>query len=159
SIAQAYGLRAREMSPPLYCRPRSQWRASMRVPSWLRPLTDRLTRTRDRRLPRRPSFRPTVEGLEDRAVPPVHNLPSGAAAWWRAQGNAADSIGGHDGTLVNGTTFASGVFGGQAFHFDASQHQGVQIPDSPSLDPTGALTLEGWVNPSSLPNAFPQIIR
>ena len=56
---------------------------------------------------------------------------------------------------MNGTTFASGVGGGQAFHFDASQNQGVQIPDNPSLDPTNAITLEAWVKPSSYPNTAP----
>jgi hypothetical protein len=131
----------------------------MRIFNWLRSLAVRVGLNGVQRGPQRPRFRPCVEGLEERAVPAVYNLPSGAIAWWRAQGNAADSIGGHDGTLVNGTTFASGVFGGQAFHFDTTQHQGVLIPDSPSLDPTDALTLEAWVNPSSLPNAFPTVFR
>src|SRR5262245_66125415 len=43
----------------------------MPVPHWLRPLAARLTRTRIRRAPHRPAFRPRVEGLEGRAVPAV----------------------------------------------------------------------------------------
>src|SRR5262249_52618898 len=43
----------------------------MRVSQLLRPLTARLrrTRTRTRRAPYRPAFRPRVEGLEDRTTP------------------------------------------------------------------------------------------
>src|SRR5262245_29418881 len=43
----------------------------MHVSQWLRPLAARLTRarTRPRRAPHRPAFRPRVEGLEDRTTP------------------------------------------------------------------------------------------
>ncbi len=41
----------------------------------------------------------------------------GRIAWWRAENDAHDSVGGHHGVLVNGTTFSPGV-DGQAFDFD-----------------------------------------
>jgi uncharacterized delta-60 repeat protein len=41
----------------------------MRISTWLRPLIVRLSRTRPRRLARRPAFRPRLEGLEDRLTP------------------------------------------------------------------------------------------
>jgi hypothetical protein len=44
-------------------------------------------------------------------------FPVGLVAWWPADGNADDSVGGHSGTLVNGTTFAEGKIG-QAFSLD-----------------------------------------
>src|SRR5437764_881990 len=50
----------------------------MRLPSWLRPFTARPYPARARRAPRRPSFRPGVELLEDRTTPSVvqvTNLP------------------------------------------------------------------------------------
>src|SRR5262245_54583379 len=59
------------MSSPLYRRPYPQWRYTMRVSHWLRPLAARLTRTRTRprRAPHRPAFLPRVKGLEDRTTP------------------------------------------------------------------------------------------
>lgn len=43
----------------------------MRFPSWLRPLAARLYRQRSQRAPQRPTLRPRLELLEDRAVPAV----------------------------------------------------------------------------------------
>jgi amino acid permease len=43
--------------------------------------------------------------------------PSGLVAWWKAENNANDSVGGYNGTLYGGTTFTSGKVG-QAFSFD-----------------------------------------
>jgi|SRR6266850_5270795 len=43
--------------------------------------------------------------------------PSGLAAWWQAEGNAKDIIGGINGVLVNGTSFTTGYVG-QAFSFN-----------------------------------------
>lgn len=43
--------------------------------------------------------------------------PDGLIDWWTADGNSYDLVGGHHGTLVNGTTYAPGMIG-QAFSFD-----------------------------------------
>jgi uncharacterized delta-60 repeat protein len=43
--------------------------------SWLRPLATRLHRTRARRGPQRPAFRPRLETLEDRLTPSTGGLP------------------------------------------------------------------------------------
>lgn len=54
----------------------------MSLTHWLRPLAARLTRKaqrdRDRRPPRRPAFRPRVEGLEERATPAVFTVTAAA---------------------------------------------------------------------------------
>jgi hypothetical protein len=68
---------------------------------------------------------------------------AGGIAWWRAEGNASDALGTSHGTLQNGATFSSGKVG-QSFSFDGTDDS-VEIPNSVSLNPTGGLTLEGWV--------------
>ena len=68
----------------------------------------------------------------------------GLVSWWRAEGDAHDSIGNHNGTLVNGTGFATGKVG-QAFSFNGSD-QAVQIPYSPSLINSN-YSVETWINP------------
>src|ERR1035437_9520866 len=76
--------------------------------------------------------------------------PSGLVAWWPAEGNALDAIGGNNGTLLNGAGFVAGEVG-QAFLFGTT-NAGVQVPASPMLDVGlgSGLTVEGWINPSNL---------
>ena len=70
---------------------------------------------------------------------------TGLVGWWRAEGNAQDSAGRHDGTLPSGMSYARGKIG-QAFNFDGRGH-GVCIPDSPDFVLTNALTVECWIYP------------
>ncbi|MCC7261594.1 MAG: hypothetical protein IT369_03635 [Candidatus Latescibacteria bacterium] len=77
-------------------------------------------------------------------------IPSGLVSWWRGEGNANDSQGSNNGTLLGGISFAPGMVG-QAFSLDGSSGY-VRVPASPSL-PTGNAprTLMLWVytRPSS----------
>ena len=72
-------------------------------------------------------------------VPP----PAGMVSWWRGETNALDQVGGNNGVLVNGVGFEAGVVG-QAFRFNASSNSYVEVPDSPTLRLTSALTIECW---------------
>ena len=73
----------------------------------------------------------------------------GTVAWWNAEGNADDAVGGHNGSMQGGTTFASGLAGGQAFSLDGVNDY-VSIPDSADLTPPLAISVEAWVRPDSL---------
>ena len=82
--------------------------------------------------------------IPDTCVPPPPNM----VAWWRGDGNADDSVGGHNGSLLGGASFGAGEVQ-QAFSFDgASAH--VEIPDSPSLNPTSQITIDAWVKTSAV---------
>ena len=83
--------------------------------------------------------------------------PSGLVAWWRAEGGANDPVGGNNGTLQNGATFAPGRVG-QAFEFNAAASASVRIPNSPALNPTN-ITISAWVKPASYPNGACTIVR
>lgn len=72
--------------------------------------------------------------------------PSGMVSWWPGDGDANDIAGSNHGILHNGATFASG-FVGQAFSFNGSGSY-VEVPDSPSLQLTGALSVDFWVYPT-----------
>lgn len=67
--------------------------------------------------------------------------PPGLLAWWRAESNALDSIGGHHGTVHGGLTYAKGNVG-QSFALDGVNSY-VSIPDSPALH-SASITLEAW---------------
>ena len=81
----------------------------------------------------------------------TNNLPAGLVAWWPAEGNAQDIVGGNNGTLENGAGFAPGETG-QAFDFDGS-NQFVQIPDAPALEPTN-FTWACWFNATNTTGAL-----
>ena len=75
-------------------------------------------------------------------APTSHVAPTGLVAWWRADGDALDSVQGNNGAL-RGTGFCRGRIG-QAFCFDGTNNF-VEVPDSPSLRFTNELTIEFWV--------------
>ncbi len=68
--------------------------------------------------------------------------PGGLVGWWPAEGNANDVIGGDNGSLQGGATFAAGKVG-LGFRLDGTNGY-VQIPDSDALKPAN-VTVEAWV--------------
>ncbi len=86
-------------------------------------------------------------------VPP----PSDMAAWWKAENDGEDSVGTHDGTLINGTTFAPGKVG-TAFKFDgADDAVHVGMLGNVGLNETQPFSLSAWVN-SHAPATGSQVI-
>jgi hypothetical protein len=77
--------------------------------------------------------------------------PAGLVAWWRAEGNALDSAGTNNGTLVSGATFAPGEVG-QAFSFSGG-NDAIEVADSASLRIAPSITIEGWVLVAGFPSA------
>jgi uncharacterized repeat protein (TIGR02543 family) len=73
--------------------------------------------------------------------------PSGMIAWWQAENDPNDIAGGHNGTLVNGTTYDTGKVG-QAFSFDGTNKQYVDVGQ---VNLPSTFTIDAWVNPTSLP--------
>src|SRR5262245_39029328 len=71
--------------------------------------------------------------------------------------SVADSSGtGNNGSVVNATWAAGGKFG-SALSFSASRSSYVNVPSSASLQLT-ALTVEAWVNPSSLSGSWRTVV-
>lgn len=75
--------------------------------------------------------------------------PMGLVSWWPGDGSANDIAGPNNGILQGAATFGAGIVG-QTFVFDGSAGTEVLIPDNPSLNPSTAFTIEGWINTISL---------
>src|SRR5205814_3084944 len=77
---------------------------------------------------------------------------NGYAGVWHLSSNgaisAADSAGANSGT-ISSVTAATGKIGG-AGSFSGSGSSYIRIPSSNSFKPSGAITLEAWVNPASV---------
>ncbi len=72
--------------------------------------------------------------------------PADLVAWWPGNGSADETVGGLNGRLAGGATFASGRVS-TAFSFDGT-NDAVHVPANPALD-LGAgqgLTIEFWMN-------------
>jgi hypothetical protein len=75
--------------------------------------------------------------------------PSDLVAWWRAEGNANDSVGTNHGTMLGGAGFAPGAVG-QAFRLDGVDDW-VSIANTAAMDfGTGDFTIELWMNLDSV---------
>ncbi|PYI88427.1 MAG: hypothetical protein DME26_03650, partial [Verrucomicrobia bacterium] len=74
----------------------------------------------------------------------------GAVGYWPLDGSATDSSGnGNNGSLENNPTWVSGKIG-QALNCDGTSR--VNIPDSSTLDLTGAMTISLWLYPTNVSN-------
>ena len=82
--------------------------------------------------------------------------PAGLAAWWPAEGNSADVLGGPAGILRNGATYSTGQVG-QAFSFDGLDDF-IEVDNSPALNPTTAITLTAWIRPRASTGADRDIL-
>jgi len=74
---------------------------------------------------------------------------SGLVSWWRANGNANDSFGSYNGSLINGATFAPGMID-QAFSLDGTNDY-VYMPNTTLIDGGSQATYMAWVYPAALP--------
>jgi hypothetical protein len=81
-------------------------------------------------------------------------LPDGAVAYWKLDGNAEDSVGGHDGTILGGVGFVDGQVR-EAGSFNGNGY--IEIPNSASFGLT-TFTLEAWVINSGVPQNSSQAI-
>jgi hypothetical protein len=68
-------------------------------------------------------------------------VPSGLVSWWPGNGNANDAVDGNNGTFAT-NTYAPGKVS-QAFSFDGVDDL-VAVPDNPTLDITGDVTVHVW---------------
>jgi subtilisin-like proprotein convertase family protein len=76
----------------------------------------------------------------------------GIASWWRAEGNGVDAVSGANGTFYQPVSVVPGLIG-QAFSFGGNGG-GVNVPDSPALQITSSISIEGWIyvtNPPVVP--------
>jgi hypothetical protein len=83
-------------------------------------------------------------------------VPSGAVAWWHADDNFDDAIGGHTGTPVGNVTFVPGVHG-SGFGFDGVSSAYVDAFPSPDFDFTTDFTIDAWIN-ISVPGGSGRIV-
>lgn len=99
------------------------------------------------------ALRPGLDGTRD-GVPEIANasVPGQAAAWWPGDGHANDMIGGNNGTLINGASFAQGLVG-QAFSFNGV-NQYVQAPNPVNFG-SQDFTIDLLVNFNSVPPPSP----
>ncbi|HMT08604.1 MAG TPA: carboxypeptidase regulatory-like domain-containing protein [Pyrinomonadaceae bacterium] len=83
--------------------------------------------------------------------PLATNAPDNQVLWLAGDGDALDSTGnGNNGTLQNGAAYAVGRVG-QGFMFDGVDDH-ITITDNANQNGGTSLTIEAWINPTSLPH-------
>jgi Protein kinase domain/Concanavalin A-like lectin/glucanases superfamily len=84
--------------------------------------------------------------------------PAGLVSWWRAEGDARDSVGTNHGVLIGAAGFGPGRVG-EGFHLNGAGSY-VRIPPSATLNLSRQFTLELWFrNESSIPYNFGLIAK
>jgi hypothetical protein len=96
---------------------------------------------------------PTARAI--RTEPTNHRVIPDMVSWWRAEGDATDSVGNNNGVITGAVSFTTGQVG-NAFLF-TDTNEDIRIPASPSLDLGAAsgFTLEAWINPTDVSTRHP----
>ena len=76
------------------------------------------------------------------------DLTDGLVAHWKLDGDANDSAGSNDGTLVNGPVWTAGQIDGALSFSNGVDY--VDCGNDASLDITDAITVEAWIKPSEV---------
>jgi hypothetical protein len=87
-------------------------------------------------------------------------LADGLVAWYPFDGDANDVSGFNNNGVVVGATLTTDRFGNpnSAYHFAGDGSTYIVIPDSPSLDITGTMTLTAWVQTGGGGTFAPRIV-
>lgn len=78
-------------------------------------------------------------------------VPPGVISWWKAEGGGTDAMGLNNGTVLSSVSFVDAGKVNKAFSFNATSSSEVQVPNSASLNPTTAVTMEGWISVPAYP--------
>jgi hypothetical protein len=90
----------------------------------------------------------------------IGNLQSGLVAYWPFNGNVSDDTPNSNNGTINNATSTSDRKGraSTAFSFDGSTSF-ISVPDSPSLEQTGNMSISAWVYPINNSNYDPIISK
>lgn len=79
--------------------------------------------------------------------PPITSVepPEGLVSWWRGEADMTDSVGPNPGIAANPPNYVTGKVGA-AFEMNGVD-QFVRLSNSPSLNPQGSFSIEGWIYP------------
>jgi hypothetical protein len=69
-------------------------------------------------------------------------------AWWHADDNFGDSVGGGQGIALGNVTFAPGIHG-DGFLFDGSPGSQVEGPAGGAVSLDTEMTIDAWINPTA----------
>ncbi|CAG0929312.1 hypothetical protein TFLX_01247 [Thermoflexales bacterium] len=83
--------------------------------------------------------------------------PANMVSWWPGDEDAIDLMGSNNGVTQNGVTFAPGMVR-SAFQLDGVDDY-VAVPDASSLQIANALTVDAWIKPSSLLQAYAPLVK
>jgi hypothetical protein len=69
---------------------------------------------------------------------------AGTVSWWKAEGNANDSVDSNQGVTEGGLAFGSGRGGDQAFNLNGTNAD-VRVPASTNLDASAPFSFDTWI--------------
>jgi hypothetical protein len=72
--------------------------------------------------------------------------PSGLVSWWSGDVDTRDQFGPNDGVIVGAVALVPGRVRG-AFSFVGPAGGAIVVPDSPSLEIAGPMTIDAWIAP------------
>ena len=91
-------------------------------------------------------------------LPPRAASREGLVAYWGAEGDGSDPIGGHNGTLGGGASFSSGRYG-QGFYLDGTSTGYVEVGNADTLLALGQGTVALWLAPQDMVTSDQRVVH